>query len=57
MNVCEIIERETGQVVTLDTPIEDLQVDSLEYIDLMLTLGLDSNGHYETVGDLQRKVA
>lgn len=38
MTVCEVIERETGQHVTPDTTLDELNVDSLEFLDLMLAI-------------------
>lgn len=57
MTICETIEKETGQYVNLDTPIDDILVDSLEYLDLCLTLGVDSSKTYQTVGDMAREMA
>jgi acyl carrier protein len=52
--VCAAIERETGQAVSESTPIEALEMDSLEYADLLVTLDIPfehaSNCH--TVGEL-----
>lgn len=52
--IIETIERETGQKVTTATPIEDLAVDSLEFLDLLLQIGVPSDrlGSIVTVGDL-----
>ena len=52
MSTCDIIESVTGQQVTLDTPVEDLQIDSLEYLDLMVQLDIDSAKTYRTVRDM-----
>lgn len=54
MTVCEIIEQETGQKVDFSTPIDDLQVDSLEYLDLLIKLDvpMETISGYSTVGDL-----
>lgn len=59
IDVCAVIERETGQKVTEGTPLEELNVDSLEFLDLLLTLGIliDGSDKFQTVGDLVRELA
>lgn len=60
MTVLEIIEAETGQAVTGDTLLEELAVDSLEFLDLVLKIeeetGKDLDDEripaLKTVGDL-----
>lgn len=62
--VLATIERETGQTVTAETPIDELQVDSLEYLELLLTIqeetGMTLPGErmdaLETVGDIVREL-
>jgi len=57
MDICKTIEKEIGQKVTLETHVENLNVDSLEYLYLLLTLGADVSGNYVTVGDIQQAIA
>jgi len=38
IDICAIIERETGQKVNDDTPLEELGLDSLEFLSLMLAI-------------------
>ena len=57
IDVCAVIERETGQKVNEDTPLDELQVDSLEYLELLVTLDVPSDGAYQTVGDLAKAAA
>lgn len=59
IDVCAVIERETGQKVTESTPLEELNVDSLEFLDLLILLGVssDNSESYQTVGDLIRAAA
>jgi acyl carrier protein len=54
MTIVDVIERETGQAVDESTPLEDLNVDSLEFLELLITLGVpnDQAGSFQTVGDL-----
>ena len=60
-----VIERETGQIVTEETPLDDLGVDSLEFMDLVLMLANETGkdvpdaklGEMQTVGDLLREFA
>jgi len=56
MTVCEIIEQETGQKVDFSTPIDDLQVDSLEFLYLLIKLDVPADNiiEFHTVGDLVR---
>jgi acyl carrier protein len=37
--VCAVIESETGRPVTAETRVEDIQADSLEFLNLLLVLG------------------
>ena len=63
--VCAIIERETGHAVTQETALESLDVDSLEFLDLLLVLGDAAGkaikderiGSIKTVGDIARELA
>jgi acyl carrier protein len=57
MNILEIIEQEVGVKVTLETPVEELPVDSLEYLSLMVAAGVDSRKTYATVGDIAKDMA
>lgn len=65
IDTCDVIERLTGQQVTLDTPLEELEVDSLEFLDLLLSLSEVAGksiedhkiGSLKTVGDLERELA
>lgn len=60
MTICEVIERETGQAVTEATPLEDLNTDSLEFMDLLLAISNETGktipdnrlGELHTVGDI-----
>jgi acyl carrier protein len=56
MTILEIIESETGQAVQEDTPIESLALDSLEFLDLLLAVGIQDSalGSIQTVGDIVR---
>lgn len=56
MNVCEVIERDYGLKVAPETLLEHVGVDSLEYIELLLTLGVDPAKNFITVGDIQKAV-
>jgi len=58
-DVIKTIERETGQKVNESAPLEELNVDSLEFLDLLIVLGVSSENSetYQTVGDLIRAVA
>jgi acyl carrier protein len=65
MDILQVIERETGQAVTEDTPLDELHVDSLEFIDLTLTISAETGKYIpdeklsglHTVGDLVREFA
>lgn len=58
--VCAAVERETAQSVTPSTPIDALNVDSLEFMDLLLEIGSSTGmgvpdskiGDLHTVGDI-----
>lgn len=58
--VCATIERETGQQVTANTPLGDLDMDSLEFLQLLMMLGEEFSveipaeraARCRTVGDL-----
>jgi acyl carrier protein len=60
MTAFEVIERETGQLVTADTLIDDLNVDSLELLNLILEIELETGKEIDdariplvkTVGEL-----
>ena len=63
--ICALIEQETGQAVTEATPLEALQIDSLEFLNLLLIIG-DAAGkeisdrdvsQAGTVGDLVKACA
>lgn len=53
-DVLAIIERETGYAVTGETRVEDLGLDSLEYLQLLIELDTPADGEYETVSDLMK---
>lgn len=63
MTVCEVIEREIGQPVTEDTLLEDLPMDSLEFIDVLLAISNETGksvpdakvSSLTTVGDIARE--
>jgi acyl carrier protein len=63
--VCAAIERETGQAVRVETKVDDLDVDSLEFLNLLLTLSEefgkeiphDTADHLFTVGDIVSALA
>jgi acyl carrier protein len=64
-DIHKIIEVETGQAVTDDTSLDSLDVDSLEFLQLLLQLG-EATGKYvpdakiaaiRTVGDLVRELS
>lgn len=59
IDVCAVIEQETGESVTPTTPLDQLNVDSLEFLELLVVLGIPSDdiGSFETVGDLMRVAA
>ena len=62
---CAVIEREINQKVTEETPLEDLQVDSLEYLALILAIEREAGkdipptayADFSTVGDIARELA
>lgn len=65
MNILEIIEVETGTKVTNETSLDSIDVDSLEFLHLLLQLG-EVTGKYisdakiasiRTVGDLVRELS
>jgi len=55
-----VIERETGQKVSNSTPLDDLDLDSLEFIDLLSEVDKETGreipqslwGDLKTVGDI-----
>jgi hypothetical protein len=57
IDVCAVIEQETGQKVIGETPLDELNVDSLEFLDLLIVLGVPNDGVFYTVGDLMKAVA
>lgn len=65
IDVCAVIERETGQKVTPETTLDELNVDSLEYLDLILTLEKESGKEIpvlsyrdlNTVGDMAKELS
>ena len=54
IDVLEYIREATGQTVDEGWLIEDLAVDSLEYLDMLLALDVPVDAHCITVGDLIR---
>lgn len=54
IDVCAVIEDETGESVTPTTPLDQLNIDSLEFLQLLVVLGIPSDdiASFETVGDL-----
>lgn len=64
-DICGLIEQQFGQPVTSETPIEALNCDSLEFVQLLLDLGNaagreipDSRwGDLKTVGDIAAELA
>ncbi len=55
--LCDLISAETSIAVTLDTKLEDLGIDSLEFVDLLLTIGneikeVPQGGDFQTVRDI-----
>jgi acyl carrier protein len=64
-DVCAIIERETGQKVTKETELESLNVDSLEFLELLMKIGDESGKEIsderipslKTVGDIAKEIA
>jgi len=65
VNICAIIERETGQAVTAETQLDSVAKDSLEFLQLMLTVGEETGRaipdsamlNFQTVGDLEKFLA
>ncbi len=59
MTTLEVIERETGQTVTEDTLLEDLAIDSLEFLELLVALDIpnDNSSTFKTIGDLVKAAA
>jgi len=63
--VCDVILRETGQEVTEFTPIESLDVDSLELLDLLMEIERETGiavpdariAELQTVGDIVKVAA
>lgn len=63
--VCSIIERETGQKVDNLTSIQEILVDSLEFLDMLLIIGQELGkevpdekiSHLMTVGDIIEAVS
>lgn len=64
-DVCTLIEQQFGQRVTSETPIEALNCDSLEFVQLLLDLSNaagkeipDSKwGDLKTIGDIAHELA
>ena len=64
-NICEVIEQRIGQRVTTETRIEDLDVDSLEFVELLMIIGeisgkdvlYDAADEFITVGDIAAAVS
>ena len=62
MTILEVIEQETGWPVDESTPLESLGVDSLEFLDLLLTIEKRTGifipqtgiGELHTIGDIVR---
>lgn len=54
--VMKVVEEETGKTVSLDTELKDLGLDSLEFLNLMVELGIPdaSIPYINTVRDLTR---
>lgn len=65
MTVCDVIERELGLPVTEETALEDLPMDSLEFVDLLLSISNETGrsipdskvSELTTVGDIVRELA
>ena len=65
MTVLQIIEAETGQKVTPETSLDSLDIDSLEFLQLLIqlsevsgkTMPDDKIAGIRTVGDLIREMA
>lgn len=62
--VCAVIERETGEKVDSNTSLDSLPVDSLEFMELLITIGNEIGkevpdgkiGQMQTVGDIVREL-
>jgi acyl carrier protein len=62
--VLRVVERETGRAATLETPLDELGLDSLDFLDLTLAIGAETGRplshtrlqEIETVGDLVRAI-
>jgi acyl carrier protein len=54
IDVCRVVEDETGQSVEWDTRIDSLGLDSLDFLNLMVVCGVpdDKVAGLETVGDI-----
>lgn len=54
-HVCAVIERETAQSVSEDTPLSDLNLDSLEFIELLAAIEDATDKHVptESIADMQ----
>jgi acyl carrier protein len=46
IDICAIIERETGQKISEDTPLEELGLDSLEFLQLLLTISNETGKQF-----------
>jgi acyl carrier protein len=65
MTVCELIERETEQPVNEETPLSALEMDSLEFVEMLSTIEAkmgkrisdDLYPKLKTVGDIVRALA
>jgi acyl carrier protein len=62
--VCAVIERETAQTVDESTRLDSLEVDSLEFVNLLLEVGNETGkevppekwGDLHTVADIVREL-
>lgn len=65
MTIVEVIEQETEQKVTAETPLEELALDSLEFLQMLLAIKEETGksvpddrmGMLATVGDIEREAA
>lgn len=65
IEVCKAIQKETGQFVTPDTEVEDIDADSLEFLNLLLVLSEQAGkeipdsriAHLHTVADIAKELA
>lgn len=57
--VLAVIEKETGHPVTEETSVSDLDCDSLEFMNLLVQLGIPDAAidQLKTVGDIAAKAA